>query len=257
MAYTQENEAEIVRAAQAGCEKAKNRLIAKHDRMISKFALKYGKRLEFEDARQIGIIGLLEALPKFDPDRGFWFNTYCQYYIAERIRVANSQTYPVKVSQNYNPAFEASMIIAASDKLTKRGDEVTNAGLAATIGVSEGRLVEMTRRAQLVSDANYSNTDDTFDLAADQGDVEEQIQLASARKFLRQVTTDLSDREKRILETRTAANDEPATLERLSAEFGVSRERVRQIEVRMIDKLQKRFAALGLPSQLGTSRLVA
>lgn len=246
MAYTIEHEAELITKAQADCERSKMELIRRHEAMIVKLAKKHAKRIEPDDALQIGNMALLEAIPKFDTSRGLWFNTYCRHRIAERLRVANNMAYPVKLGDKQSPARDAAHVMDARSKLQAQGLEPTSTAVAKAMGLTDAKYATVLARARLYSDNAFVAIEGDFDIADEPSDAELNLEFDRARQLLSDAADCLTPRERSILMQRTAANDEPATLGDLSEELGVSRERVRQIENALMAKLENRFTKMGL-----------
>jgi RNA polymerase sigma-32 factor len=239
-------------------EAAARQLLGSHLRLVVKLARGYlGYKLPLAELIAEGNVGLMQALTKFDPDRGFRFATYALWWIR-----AAMQEYIL-----HNRSLVKMGTTAAQKKLffnlnrLKREHGAYGAGdlepeivkaVADELEVSEAEVVEMNRRIgggdiSLSTPMRVDGETEWQDmLVSDRPDQSELIAEASEsawRKDLLAVGLEaLSERERHIL-TERRLKDEPMTLEDLSQVYGVSRERVRQIEVRAFEKLQKAMLA--------------
>jgi RNA polymerase sigma-32 factor len=233
---------------------AAEKLITSHLRLVARIAMGYrGYGLPIGEVISEGNVGLMQAVKRFDPDRGFRLATYAMWWIRASIQEYILRSWSlVKVGTTaaqkklfFNLRRTKSQLQALEEGDLK--PEHVKA-ISKKLGVSEEDVVSMNRR--LGGDASL-NAPVRADLEAGEWqdwlvdetpDQEEQLvesEEASRRKaFLMQALETLNERERRIFEARRLSED-PATLEDLSAEFGVSRERIRQIEVRAFEKVQK------------------
>lgn len=244
MAKTIKN-VDLIVQAQAGCERSKAKLIEAYRPMIARLARKHGYRVEFEDAIQQGSIGLLEALPRFDIDKGIEFATYASHWVAESIRQAQRGSLPVKIPGRAQIAQEAARIMTARRKLEAMGEEPAPHAIARVAGFAAEMIDEIMARTLLLSERATCSIDDAMNIAGSNDSPDHEIDFSQRRAVLAEAANCLNARERLILIRRVAANDEPATLEDLSQSIGVSRERIRQIEVQVVKKLNKRLNVMG------------
>jgi RNA polymerase sigma-32 factor len=238
-----------------GDRDAAQKLITSHLRLVAKIAMGYrGYGLPIGEVISEGNVGLMQAVKRFEPDKGFRLATYAMWWIRASIQEYILRSWSLvkmgtTASQKklfFNLRKAKSQISALEDG-DLRPDQV--AVIARRLGVPEQDVVDMNRRmsgdaslnAQIRSDEESGG--EWQDWLADDSESQETIvadqeESANRHAALRSALTVLNDRERRIFEARRLA-DEPITLEELSAEFGVSRERVRQIEVRAFEKVQK------------------
>jgi RNA polymerase sigma-32 factor len=200
-----------------------------------------------------GNVGLMQAVKRFEPEKGFRLATYAMWWIKASIQEYILRSWSlVKMGTTANQKrlfFNLRKVkgkIQALDDGDLRPDQVSE--IATRLNVSEDEVVSMNRR--LSGDASLNapirasegESGEWQDWLVDDHESQEdmlieQDELASRRGMLGEALTVLNDRERRIFEARRLS-DEPMTLEELSAEFGISRERVRQIEVRAFEKVQ-------------------
>jgi RNA polymerase sigma-32 factor len=231
---------------------AAHRLVTSHLRLVAKIAMGYrGYGLPVGDVVSEGNIGLMQAVKRFDPDKGFRLATYAIWWIKASIQeyiLRSWSLVKMGTTANQKKLFfnlrKAKGRISALEDGDLRPDQVKV--IATKLGVEEHEVVEMNRRLGGDSSLNVTMRDDGTaewqDLLADETDNQEAILVRSEESdnrhaALRAGLEVLNPREKRIFEARRLL-DEPLTLEELSEEFGVSRERVRQIEARAFEKVQ-------------------
>jgi RNA polymerase sigma-32 factor len=251
---------------EGGDRDAAHQLVTSHLRLVAKIAKGYrGYGLPIADVISEGHIGLMQALERFEPEKGFRFTTYAVWWIKAAIQEYILRSWSLVrmgTTANQRKLFfrlrEAKSKISALDEGDMRPDQVKL--IAERLGVTEQQVIDMNRR--LGGDASLNDTireegdsaewqDWLVDEAADQ-----ESTLAASEEFdnRREALSDalgvLNGRDRRIFERRRLAED-PITLAELAGEFGVSRERVRQIEVRAFEKVQKavknRVAAIETP----------
>jgi len=234
---------------------AAHRLVTSHLRLVAKIAMGYrGYGLPIGEVVSEGNVGLMQAVKRFDPERGFRLATYAMWWIKASIQEYILRSWSlVKMGTTANQKrlfFNLRKMksrIQALDEGDLRPDQVNQ--IATQLGVSEEEVVSMNRR--LSGDASLNapirategESGEWQDWLVDQSENQEQIlveqdELDQRRGMLHQAMDVLNDRERRIFEARRLAED-PLTLEALSGEFDISRERVRQIEVRAFEKVQK------------------
>jgi RNA polymerase sigma-32 factor len=237
-----------------GDRDAAHKLVTSHLRLVAKIAMGYrGYGLPIGEVISEGNVGLMQAVKRFEPEKGFRLATYAMWWIKAAIQEYILRSWSlVKMGTTANQKrlfFNLRKVkgqIQALEEGDLHPDQVKK--IAKKLGVTEEDVISMNRRlggdtslnAPIRADAESGEWQDWL---VDDSDNQEAVlaeseELDNRRKLLRDAMGVLNDREKRIFEARRLA-DEPITLEELSAEFGVSRERVRQIEVRAFEKVQK------------------
>ncbi len=249
-----------------GDREAAHRLVTSHLRLVAKIAMGYrGYGLPISEVISEGNVGLMQAVKRFEPEKGFRLATYAMWWIKAAIQeyiLRSWSLVKMGTTANQKKLFfnlrKAKSRISALDEGDMRPDQV--ATIARRLGVGEQDVVDMNRRlgGDVSLNAPIRNDGDTGewqDWLVDDRDNQESIlteseELDNRRRALSDALSVLNDRERRIFEARRLV-DEPITLEELADEFGVSRERVRQIEVRAFEKVQKavknRVAAMEQP----------
>ncbi len=249
-----------------GDRDAAHKLVTSHLRLVAKIAMGYrGYGLPISEIVSEGNVGLMQAVKRFEPEKGFRLATYAMWWIKAAIQeyiLRSWSLVKMGTTANQKKLFfnlrKAKSKINALNEGDLKPDQV--AQIAKRLGVTEKDVVDMNRRLGGDSSLNAPIRDDGDsgewqDWLADDSAGQEEIlaeseELDNRRSALDHALTVLNDRERRIFEARRLA-DEPVTLEELAEEFGVSRERVRQIEVRAFEKVQKavknRVAAMEQP----------
>jgi RNA polymerase sigma-32 factor len=233
---------------------AAEKLITSHLRLVARIAMGYrGYGLPIGEIISEGNVGLMQAVKRFDPDRGFRLATYAMWWIRAAIQeyilrswsLVKMGTTAAQKKLFFNLR-RAKGQIQALEEGDLRPDQVK--AIAKRLGVPEEDVISMNRRlagdaslnAPVRADLDSGEWQDW--LVDDSPDQEEELierdEMDHRRAFLESALETLNERERRIFEARRLS-DEPMTLEDLSAEFGVSRERIRQIEVRAFEKVQK------------------
>jgi RNA polymerase sigma-32 factor len=233
---------------------AAHKLVTSHLRLVAKIAMGYrGYGLPISEVISEGNVGLMQAVKRFEPDKGFRLATYAMWWIKASIQEYILRSWSlVKMGTTANQKKLFFNLRKAKSKISALGegdlhpDQVQS--IAKRLGVTEKDVVDMNRRLSGDASLNAPIRDDgdsgewqdwLADESADQEDIlAESEEMENRRKALSHALGVLNDRERRIFEARRLADD-PVTLEELAAEFGVSRERVRQIEVRAFEKVQK------------------
>ncbi|EJJ30222.1 RNA polymerase sigma factor RpoH [Rhizobium sp. CF142] len=242
------------RYSEHGDRDAAHRLVTSHLRLVAKIAMGYrGYGLPIGEVVSEGNVGLMQAVKKFDPERGFRLATYAMWWIKASIQEYILRSWSlVKMGTTANQKrlfFNLRRLkgrIQAIDDGDLKPEHVTE--IATKLNVSEEEVVSMNRRlsgdASLNAPIKASEGDSGQwqDWLVDDHDSQEDVlieqdELDTRRRMLSKAMSVLNDRERRIFEARRLAED-PVTLEDLSAEFDISRERVRQIEVRAFEKVQ-------------------
>ena len=243
--------------------KAAHRMVTSHLRLVAKIAMGYrGYGLPIGEVISEGNVGLMQAVKKFDPDKGFRLATYAMWWIRASIQeyilrswsLVKMGTTAAQKKLFFNLR-KAKSEIAALQEGDLRPDQVSL--IATKLGVLDNEVISMNRRlsggdASLNSPMRADGESEWQDWLVDDVTPSQETVIADSQEktvrmsLLEDAMTELSDRERHIL-TQRRLKDEPTTLEDLAGEYGVSRERVRQIEVRAFEKLQKsmRAAALG------------
>ena len=237
-----------------GDRSAAHQLVTSHLRLVAKIAMGYrGYGLPISEVISEGNVGLMQAVKRFEPDKGFRLATYAMWWIKASIQeyiLRSWSLVKMGTTANQKKLFfnlrKAKSKISALQEGDLRPDQVQI--IAKRLGVTEQDVVDMNRR--LGGDASLNapiredgDSGEWQDWLADDSESQETVmaaheELDNRRKALSSALGVLNDRERRIFEARRLADD-PVTLEELAEEFGVSRERVRQIEVRAFEKVQK------------------
>jgi RNA polymerase sigma-32 factor len=241
--------------ARRGCgdREAAHALVTSHLRLVVKIAMGYrGYGLPISEVISEGNVGLMKALKRFEPEKGFRLSTYATWWIKASIQEYILRSWSlVKMGTTVNQKKlffhlrEAKRRISALDEGDMRAEQVKT--IAQRLGVTEGDVIYMNRRlggdaslnAPIREDGDFGEWQDWLvDERADQ-----ETTLVAREEFdnrhraLASALSVLNDRERRIFEARRLAEN-PITLKELAGEFGLCRERVRQIEVRSVEKVQ-------------------
>jgi RNA polymerase sigma-32 factor len=248
---------------------AAHKLVTSHLRLVTKIARDYrGYGLPISEAISEGNVGLMQAVERFEPEKGFRLATYAMWWVKAAIQeyiLRSWSLVKLGTTANQKKLFfnlrKAQSKISILDDGDMRLDQVKI--IARRTGVTETDVIYMNRR--LSGDASLNagiredgDSGEWQDWLVDESPDQETTLAASQefnnrRKTLSDALTVLNERERRIFEARRLADD-AMTLEDLAAEFGVSRERVRQIEVSAFEKVQKavknRAAAMESPAPL-------
>ena len=241
-----------------GDRDAAHRLVTSHLRLVAKIAMGYrGYGLPISEVVSEGNIGLMTAVKKFDPDRGFRLATYAMWWIRAAIQeyvLRSWSLVKLGTTASQKKLFfglrKAKSKISAYEEGDLTSEHVTK--IAKSLGVAEQEVINMNRRlsGDMSLNAPLSRDDDTGEwqdwlvdtsasaetILADEEETENRHQL------LVDAMTVLNDREREIFRRRRL-QDEPSTLEELALEYNVSRERIRQIEVRAFEKVQEHIVA--------------
>ena len=242
-----------------GDSKAAHQLVTSHLRLVAKIAMGYrGYGLPVAELISEGNVGMMQAVKRFDPDRGFRLATYAMWWIRASIQeyilrswsLVKMGTTAAQKKLFFNLR-KAKSEISALEEGDMRPDQVRQ--IATKLGVLDEEVVSMNRRlsgpdASLNAPLRADSENEWQDWLADDNAVSQETQLAEDEEksirmsLLEEAMTELTDRERHIL-TERRLRDDPTTLEELASQYGVSRERVRQIEVRAFEKLQKAMRA--------------
>src|SRR5678815_5988411 len=249
-----------------GDRDAAHRLVTSHLRLVAKIAMGYrGYGLPISEVISEGNVGLMQAVKRFEPEKGFRLATYAMWWIKASIQeyiLRSWSLVKMGTTANQKKLFfnlrKAKSKIDALQEGDMRPDQVKL--IAKRLGVPEQDVIDMNRRlggdaslnAPIREEGDAGEWQDWLvdDSASQETRLVADEQADNRRKALGDARSVLNARERRIFEARRLAED-PITLEDLADEFGVSRERVRQIEVRAFEKVQKavknRVAAMESP----------
>ena len=235
-----------------GDSKAAHRMVTSHLRLVAKLAMGYrGYGLPIGEVVSEGNVGLMQAVKRFEPEKGFRLATYAMWWIRASIQeyiLRSWSLVKMGTTASQKKLFfnlrKAKSHISALEEGDMRPDQV--AIIATRLGVPQQDVIDMNRRmsgdASLNSPLREEGEGEWQDFLVDNSSSQEAVlveqeQSDNRHGALRQALTVLNPRERRIFEARRLLDD-PVTLEDLSDEFSISRERVRQIEVRAFEKVQ-------------------
>lgn len=259
------------RFAEHGDSGAAHQLVTSHLRLVAKIAMGYrGYGLPIGEVVSEGNVGLMQAVKRFDPDRGFRLATYAMWWIKASIQEYILRSWSlVKMGTTANQKrlfFNLRKVkgkISALEDGDLKPEQVTE--IATRLNVSEAEVISMNRRLGGDTSLNATVRQDSESLEwqdwlVDDSDSQEVMLIQgeekdNRRSMLHESLDVLNDRERRIFEARRLSDD-PMTLEQLSQEFGVSRERVRQIEVRAFEKVQEAVVAASAMLEKGSETRV-
>ena len=254
---------------------AAHKLVTSHLRLVAKIAMGYrGYGLPIGEVISEGNVGLMQAVKRFEPERGFRLATYAMWWIRASIQeyiLRSWSLVKMGTTASQKKLFfnlrKAKSQISALDEGDMRPDQVEK--IATRLGVTQQDVVDMNRRMSGDASLNAPLREEgegewqdwlVDDAASQENSLVDREETSNRLGALRQALGVLNDRERRIFEARRLA-DEPITLEELSSEFDISRERVRQIEVRAFEKVQAavkaRVAKIETVSARGESEAAA
>jgi RNA polymerase primary sigma factor len=241
-----DQEVSLIRRAKAGDRGSMERLIQANARLIYKVARRYHCRsYSTEDLVQEGVLGLILAVERFDPERGCRLSTYAMHWIRQSIARAVEQNDRLIHVPMHTTAEVRRLLRLHEEQHQQLGRAPTAAELGALAGLTEDRVTELLRTVQdaLSLEAMVGAEQDAsiLDLAEDPAALNpEQDALRGAyRQQVRRLICDLRPRERTVLEERFGFDGRnPRTLDELSRSLCVSRERVRQIEAQAMRKLK-------------------
>ncbi|MGL4965213.1 MAG: RNA polymerase sigma factor RpoH [Inquilinus sp.] len=248
-----------------GDTESAHRLVTSHLRLVAKIAMGYrGYGLPISELISEGNVGMMQAVKRFDPDRGFRLATYAMWWIRAAIQeyilhswsLVKMGTTAAQKKLFFNLRKLKGQLQAIEDGDLKP-ETVTK--IATELSVPEQDVVSMNRRLaapdhSLNAPLRVDGEGEWQDWLVDERDSQEVMladkqELGKRQQLLKDAMAHLNDRERRILSERRL-RDEPTTLEDLSQEYGISRERVRQIEVRAFEKLQKAIRNAAVEAKL-------
>jgi RNA polymerase sigma-32 factor len=243
------------RWSEHGDRDAAHKLVTSHLRLVAKIAMGYrGYGLPISEVISEGNVGLMQAIKRFEPEKGFRLATYAMWWIKAAIQeyiLRSWSLVKMGTTANQKKLFfnlrKAKSKISALEEGDLRPDQVQL--IAKRLGVTEQDVVDMNRRlggdvslnAPIREDGDSGEWQDWLvdETASQETQLADSEETDNRLQALHDALAVLNPRERRIFEARRLADD-PVTLEDLAAEFGVSRERVRQIEVNAFDKVQRR-----------------
>ena len=245
---------------------AAHQMVTSHLRLVAKIAMGYrGYGLPIGEVISEGNVGLMQAVKKFEPDKGFRLATYAMWWIRASIQeyilrswsLVKMGTTAAQKKLFFNLR-KAKSEISALEEGDLHPDHVQQ--IATKLGVLNEEVISMNRRlsgpdSSLNAPLRSDSESEWQDWLQDDTQVSQETALANSEEsgirmsLLQEAMQELSDRERHIL-TERRLKDDPTTLEQLASEYGVSRERVRQIEVRAFEKLQKAMQAAAVERRL-------
>lgn len=239
-------EVSLAKLVKSGDKEARDKFINSNLRLVVSIAKEYQNRgVSFEDLIEVGNIGLMTAVDKFDVSLGYKFSTYATWRIKQtiiRYIADNSRTIrlPVHIHEQVNKLLHAESALSA-----KYNDDYTDSDLALELGISVSKVRYLKKVSEAIVSLNTPVNDEEdsvlIDFIADDRDVcDDVVNSFLSNDLINVMGNVLNKREKEVIMLRFGIGcDHPMTLSEVSKVFGVTRERIRQIEVKALTKLER------------------